>query len=195
MIQVIIGRVNYEGSIKAFYKAGIPAEQFSYEKLTEVIIKGLNANIALFSDPGIVTSLSQSQLNTIYDLLCLIYKLREQKVGLVVTDVKNDVSTEGNNTILKVITPVCKDGIHRAIDFGFNSMTEKIDITEVVTSINKELNLFDPSIFIDNPIDAITESLPNLESAGIPTSGAQDELTVILQNLGFQFLAVLNDED
>lgn len=190
MINVVIGKFDFEGGVIAsYFNESISIEDFNYENLNKVILQGLQSNVALLTDQSIVDSLAQTGLRGIYDLKCLQYILNEQNVALIVTDVNSADSALGYNIVVKVISPITSEtSINKATDFYFNTESNKIDIPSIVKSMNDMYYLFDSNIFMENPINAIIESLSKMESAGIPTDSVDRELIDIMNQLGFQFV-------
>lgn len=190
MIQVILGKSIYDGFIQSSFITHI--DDMSMDAISDAIIDGCHQSSALFTDTSVFTGLETNKLSTYMDLLCLQYLTRQQGVEIIVTDVDNIPSD--SSYLLKVISPTL-NGINHSVDYAYDPNLSPISITDVASTISDTMDLFNPNIFLDNPISSILNTLPSLESSNIPTNNSSNAISSILTDLGFKLIVVDLSQD
>lgn len=188
MYQILIGKSTQGGPITSFYQKALDVESINYPDLTSEIIEGLRSVSAIMTDSAIIDSLASTDLNSVMDLKCLQYHLAQQNIALMVTKVGSDVIDPTVDILIKVITPLNDQfGIAKSIDFPFAG---KVDMVEVIDSLNSTYSFFNPSLFLDSPINEILNQIKNAKSAEIPTEDLVSQAMNVLNELGFSISAI-----
>lgn len=192
MVQIIIGKKVFDGYVESAYINTVEVDETQnlYESISDAILEGCHAASHLMSDVSVFSGLESSKLSTLMDVASLQYELSEQGVALIVTQVEGSV--EGGDSILKIISPVLNP-LPTAVDYGYNAESESVNLTDVAEEVMSQYNLFNPNVFIDNPIRKIIDTLPKLSSGGASKS-ADAALSAVLSELGFQVLVISKGE-
>lgn len=193
MLQIIIGKIQVEGTINVLYKDSFEVTDELMQMVNDSVSKGLTECIAFLQDPTLSSNLNQGSIETAFDLISIQYELKKQSMALIITEVTSDVFAD-SDLVLKVISPITSHGfVHDAIDFGVNRTLESLNIPDIVKSVNDTYGLFNPNLLLENPITQLIDTLPSMENAGLPITALQDQLVNILTDLGFELIAFVNE--
>jgi hypothetical protein len=193
MLQVIIGKSAFNGSpVVVCYHAAV--ENNSMEDLANEILKGLKHSVDIFVDTSLIDFLSTSPVSSLMDIKCLQAALSEQDIDLTVSEVSNDILLEYSKGIMvKVTSPAVNElGLPEASDFIFE---DKINMVEIAENMRDKYGLYNPSIFVESPIDAIVEQLKSTESEGVPDSLMVNSLVEELGKVGLATKIYYLNED
>lgn len=186
MVQVIIGKQVSNGFIQKLtckYSG-----ESSIDSVVSLITESINEVTQYLQDTSIVTNWSQGNATTFSDVLSLAYSLNQQGITLLVTDVAAKLGDD--KSIFKFIKPLSNGPIKNAVDYIYDDTMEGFNLIEAFKAVAQDDSLFDPSIFINNPIENLWDAYESLSSKGLPTNDLQNEVALLVESLGYKVIYI-----
>lgn len=178
MIKIIIGNQPTPDSIlRQRDKALVTTD--STEDALKSLVRLLQNNSQLLSDPQMLNHLSTSDLATPLDLKCLVKYLSDKKVGLAVADIIQEIGDEENSSLaILVINENANGTIKPGVIYHVNPMD--LDMLKIYQDTKDRYNVLPESIYSDAPFN---DELASAKDVKQITGSAYNNQLVSLQSM------------